>query len=328
METQAISAAFEAAAAVLVGGVGLCLAWGRPLALAGFGLIVAGLAVACAGSLSLIVIGPGPAAAVEHGLVLAGVAALVLARTRMSKAGDSAAAGDDTVSIAGGKAGVTDEDGIVDLLHELSQPIHIIKMSAEGALLKIGRGEVPSDFVEKQFSRIDEQCARLVEVMEALRSDDSPGGSLWPGADSPAPVRGADARSRSPVSDGRRVLLVDDEHDVATTLADFLVTVGLTVRVASNPEAALTFALEGGEPPDILVTDLHMPGMNGVELIRRLRRALPDLPVVVITGNVPDDQDLGPVFDNDHTILLRKPVSLGTLDGAVSALLGGSSSRS
>ncbi len=319
METQAISAALEAAAAVLVGAVGLRLAWGRPLALAGFGLIVAGLALACAGSLSLIAIGPMAIAAIEHGLVLAGVAVLVAVqaskRTAYNPTNDTGSSEDRTQI----EMTAPDRHGISGFLHELSQPIHIIRMSAEGALLKIGRGTAPPDFIEKQFSRIEEQCARLVDVMEAARTagraDRSAAPDELPAVDDPAPEWGGRG--------DKRVLLVDDEHDVATTLADFLTTVGLIVRVASEPRAALTFVEEGGEPPDILVTDLRMPGMGGLELIRRLRQTLPGLPVVVITGNAPDDQDLGPEFDNDHTILLRKPVHLGTLDGAVCTLLGG-----
>ena len=80
------------------------------------------------------------------------------------------------------------------------------------------------------------------------------------------------------------VLVVDDDPDVRETLADFLVPLGLRVRTAGSGEEALR-ALEA-EPPDIVLTDVHMPGMTGLELTRRIKEdpRWQLIPVVILTA--------------------------------------------
>ncbi len=79
-----------------------------------------------------------------------------------------------------------------------------------------------------------------------------------------------------------RVLLVDDDHGVREALAFSLEEFGFAVDTAASGDDALTrFA---AARPDVVITDLRMPGMSGLDLVRALRADAPDVPIVVITA--------------------------------------------
>ena len=78
------------------------------------------------------------------------------------------------------------------------------------------------------------------------------------------------------------VLLVDDEVDFTATLAERLETRGLDVDVSSNGPEAIERVRE--KTYDALVIDLAMPGMDGIETMKRLLAGNPDLQVILLTG--------------------------------------------
>jgi DNA-binding response OmpR family regulator len=78
------------------------------------------------------------------------------------------------------------------------------------------------------------------------------------------------------------VLVVDDDPTVSDVVRRYLEQDGCRVRLAFDGADALTAVAE--EVPDLVVLDLMMPGVNGLEVCRRLRRDLPDLPVVMLTA--------------------------------------------
>src|SRR3954470_14262167 len=78
------------------------------------------------------------------------------------------------------------------------------------------------------------------------------------------------------------VLVVDDEASARSGLDKLLRHEGYTVATADGGEAAL--ALFNEHPPDVVITDLKMPGIDGLELLRRLREVDKDLPVIVATA--------------------------------------------
>ena len=80
----------------------------------------------------------------------------------------------------------------------------------------------------------------------------------------------------------QRVLVVDDEPDMVENCARILKRAGLQCLTATDPRRAL--ALVETERPDLLLTDVKMPGMDGLELLRRARELDPALPVVFITA--------------------------------------------
>ena len=78
------------------------------------------------------------------------------------------------------------------------------------------------------------------------------------------------------------VLLVDDETEFVTTLAERLEIRGMTVRTANDGEAGLAMVDE--DPPDLMVLDLMMPGIGGLETLKRVKASHPEIPVILLTG--------------------------------------------
>jgi len=81
---------------------------------------------------------------------------------------------------------------------------------------------------------------------------------------------------------GQRVLVVDDDPTVSDVVRRYLHQAGYRVRLATDGLAGL--AAVRADPPDLVVLDLMMPGLNGIEVCRRLRRELPTLPIIMLTA--------------------------------------------
>jgi len=84
------------------------------------------------------------------------------------------------------------------------------------------------------------------------------------------------------MTDTRRILVVDDEMGMRAALAEVLTRGGFAVDVAGTGEDALARLEKGGV--DLLVTDLRLPGMSGLEFARKLRRGRRAQPVIVVTA--------------------------------------------
>ncbi len=82
--------------------------------------------------------------------------------------------------------------------------------------------------------------------------------------------------------EGPRVLVVDDDKDVRDSLEYALGSYGMRVTLCGNATEALLFAM--GERFDFILTDFEMPGLDGLELVRRLRGLQPDLTVIIGMG--------------------------------------------
>ncbi len=79
-----------------------------------------------------------------------------------------------------------------------------------------------------------------------------------------------------------KVLIADDEQSIITTLVDDISDAGHEVHAVSDGNRALEFFKREGA--DCLITDINMPGMNGMELLENVRKLCPDLQVIVISG--------------------------------------------
>ena len=96
----------------------------------------------------------------------------------------------------------------------------------------------------------------------------------------PAPTLGV-----APPGAGERLLVVDDEVGIVRVVSEQLRRLGYAVTSVNDPEDALELVAEDPEDFDLLLTDLQMPRMDGVELAARVGRIRPELPVVLSTGN-------------------------------------------
>ncbi|MFN8591976.1 MAG: response regulator [Thermomicrobiales bacterium] len=80
------------------------------------------------------------------------------------------------------------------------------------------------------------------------------------------------------------ILVVDDDHAVREALMLLLEDAGYAVCTAVNGMAALPLITP--ECPDLVVTDLHMPGLDGLGLIAQVQSARPDLPILVVSAGI------------------------------------------
>jgi len=107
------------------------------------------------------------------------------------------------------------------------------------------------------------------------------------------------------------ILVVDDEPQITDLLRKFLSTRGYLVRVASDGQKAL--ALVDQKSPDIIVLDVNMPGMNGIEVLKRLRAKNYAGGVIILTSSQ-DETLLQEGLELGSVDILGKPVDLQRLE--------------
>lgn len=79
-----------------------------------------------------------------------------------------------------------------------------------------------------------------------------------------------------------KVLLVDDEEDFVSTLAERLRMRGIQARTAGNGEEALRSI--AADPPHAVILDVMMPGMSGLDVLRKIKADFPGIEVILLTG--------------------------------------------
>jgi DNA-binding NtrC family response regulator len=104
-----------------------------------------------------------------------------------------------------------------------------------------------------------------------------------------------------------RVLLVDDDPSVLLTLAANLDLEGFDVESVDDAERALAILAE--RPPDIVLSDIRMPGMDGIDLFRAIKRAGVPIPVVLMTAFALEDQVDAVLTEGVFTVL-PKPFAI------------------
>ncbi|MBK8166757.1 MAG: response regulator [bacterium] len=120
---------------------------------------------------------------------------------------------------------------------------------------------------------------------------------------------------------GAHILLVEDEAATSRLVRVMLERAGYRVTVVADGERALAVLAEAGDGIDLLLSDIVMPGMDGVALVRRAREALPALPVLLTSG-YPAEFLAGSAGLPFVADLLQKPFSAQELAQRVAAALG------
>jgi CheY-like chemotaxis protein len=114
--------------------------------------------------------------------------------------------------------------------------------------------------------------------------------------------------SDGPAASSRvRVLVVDDESAIADTIAKILSLSGYPAVSAYDGNDALEIALM--RPPEMLITDVALPGMNGIELAMTVKRIYPDCKILLFSGQAATSDLLATAGRaGHHFTLLNKPV--------------------
>lgn len=119
-------------------------------------------------------------------------------------------------------------------------------------------------------------------------------------------------------SPGARLLIVDDEANLRAGLRDLLSLMGYHVEEAASGQEALK--LLEGEPYDLMVLDIRMPGMDGVEVMHHARKMCPDLSIIVLTAHASLESAIAAVKSGAADYML-KPFDIEGLAATISQTL-------
>lgn len=117
----------------------------------------------------------------------------------------------------------------------------------------------------------------------------------------------------------QRILVVDDDHDIAFLISEFLMKHGYEVLVARDGEEALEKLKN--DVPDLIIADLTMPKMSGWHFTQRIRRdaRLAKIPIIVLSGLLENDSE--PETFESANAYISKPFDIFKLLEKVKALL-------
>jgi CheY-like chemotaxis protein len=111
-----------------------------------------------------------------------------------------------------------------------------------------------------------------------------------------------------------RVLVVDDEPEIGSALREALIEFGYLVENAASGTEALE--LMPAFEPDVVLLDVMMPGMSGDQVLERLHREYPRVPVVMVTANE-DEARARAFLSHGACDYIRKPFDLATVERVV-----------
>ncbi len=111
-----------------------------------------------------------------------------------------------------------------------------------------------------------------------------------------------------------RVLLVDDEQEFVETLSDRLILRKMGSAVAHDGESALK--LIENDPPDVMVLDLKMKGVDGIEILKKVKQDNPSIEIIILTGHGSED-DKEKCMKLGAFAYLRKPLDISELSGVI-----------
>jgi CheY-like chemotaxis protein len=135
-------------------------------------------------------------------------------------------------------------------------------------------------------------------------------------------IAGNQLKAAAPLSVHRRILIIDDSWDIASTLRDVLATRGHRAEVATDGVSAATRAR--ALQPEVVICDIGMPGMSGYDVARAFRAdpSLKHICLVAFSGYAgPEDVERCRKAGFDH--FLPKPVALETLEALLASVVEG-----
>ena len=126
-----------------------------------------------------------------------------------------------------------------------------------------------------------------------------------------------------------RLLIVDDEYDIVQVLKLDLQQNGFLVNEFTNPEEALQSFKSNAESYCLLLSDVRMPGLSGIQLARKIKETNPDVKVVLMTAFEIRDNEFSKLFPSTQVDgFIQKPVRIRELTDKILSVIGQSKGRS
>lgn len=197
------------------------------------------------------------------------------------------------------------------IAHELNNLLAAIQGNAD--LMRGDFGGVEA--IREGLDEIDKAVTRARDLARKLLADIALDAVDPIDTQAPAPPATRVSAERR----GQTVLIADDEEPVRRVASRLLARNGYDVREAANGADALRMLAAGKGEIDLLVSDIIMPEMGGLELARRVAADFPRLPILLISG-YSDSHELGQSIPADLD-LLQKPFSGTELTAAVARCL-------
>jgi CheY-like chemotaxis protein len=212
------------------------------------------------------------------------------------------------------------------IAHQLRTPVHTILAWAQ--LLAAG---VDADDRRRGLDAIGRSTrllARLLDELTASPGNGAPGGTIGQAREptavtAPIVVSGADRRSGADLS-RLSILVVDDDDDARLAAARILTGAGARVRAVSSALQALAMIETDAVRPDVIVSDITMPVIDGYEFIRKLRAAggvRAQVPAIALTSLAAAADRLS-AYRAGYQLHVTKPVETDALLDAVATVAG------
>jgi len=119
------------------------------------------------------------------------------------------------------------------------------------------------------------------------------------------------------------ILFIDDESAVLRMMTTMITKLDFKIQAMSSPRQALELFLENPKRFDLIITDLTMPEMTGIELAEELHKTTPQLPIILMTGYEKDLERLSSPGEYGICQLLKKPVTMAQMAKAINEVIFG-----
>lgn len=134
-----------------------------------------------------------------------------------------------------------------------------------------------------------------------------------------------DSNNDKPLS---KLLVVDDDSDIVQVLKMGLLKNRFLVDAFTNPEEALQSFKSNAESYSLLLSDMRMPALSGIQLARKVKEINPNVKVVLMTAFEIRDEEFSIVFPSSRVDgFLQKPITIRDLINKILSLIGESESR-
>lgn len=144
----------------------------------------------------------------------------------------------------------------------------------------------------------------------------------FPATQKPREPRPA-SKKNLPRGTGRHILVVDDEESIRWMLRSSLETLDYHVTLANNATDALETLPKLSPPPDLVLMDVMMPGLDGRKAAHNLRETHPDLPIILMSGILANKSDTARIETGEEFPFLQKPFTIQELAESVARLAKG-----